>query len=224
MKKLLLVLTFLFPFCAYAKDIIIDERITDVYFANGVSNTKDDARESSDLIYKVALKDLYNSDELAMDKEARYKLLYNYTYGSVLGHLFDILEEFTPNQIDDKYFWIAYEVGLKAVCNKVQDGSWKKFAKDTIIGFIVDNIVDPVQEMLGITFLDDLIDIIAGFFVTKDPCDVILSAAGLTLGIVHDIDFKSQIADMRESVRSGHHAIIVAHSQGNLFAKAGASL
>jgi hypothetical protein len=32
MKKLLLIVAFLFPFCAYAKDIIIDERIANIYF------------------------------------------------------------------------------------------------------------------------------------------------------------------------------------------------
>jgi hypothetical protein len=32
MKKMLLILSSLFPILVYAKDIIIDERITDVYF------------------------------------------------------------------------------------------------------------------------------------------------------------------------------------------------
>jgi hypothetical protein len=45
MKKLLLILALMFPVFIYAKDIIIDERITNIYFCpyeNNLTNRKND--------------------------------------------------------------------------------------------------------------------------------------------------------------------------------------
>jgi hypothetical protein len=66
MKKLLLFLLFLLPIFLNSQTIEIDERKNNIYFANGIMNTRDNARKSLDLIYEATKNDIYSNNEADM--------------------------------------------------------------------------------------------------------------------------------------------------------------
>jgi len=120
MKKLKFILTvILIPLVLNANISSIDERVTDIYFANGILNTKKDAQASLDLIEETTLEDIYNGDEKTRDLETQYKLLYNNTYGKFM----DALEVMDQKKGEHKLFWIvmdtifdvAGKLGFKAI-------------------------------------------------------------------------------------------------------------
>jgi hypothetical protein len=105
MKKILLILTFLFPIHLYAQDIIIDERITDIYYANGIMTTERDAYISLDLIRNATLQDIYNNNLSERKRETNFDLLYNETYNM----FWDKLETFKQKKMDDRWFWVTVD-------------------------------------------------------------------------------------------------------------------
>jgi hypothetical protein len=140
MKKLLLVLTVvLLPIYAYAQDIIIDERITDIYYANGVANTREQALVSlTDIIRPSALQDIYSNDESAMLRETDYKLLYNQSYTIIP----DLLEAFEQKKQDHRWFWAALDVVVSAGCDYFQGGKLKEIVRSLLTDLIKDLIAD----------------------------------------------------------------------------------
>jgi myosin-crossreactive antigen len=104
MKKLLFILTALFYIGTFAQAITVDERINDIFFANGIMTTEKQAWESSDLIYEATKKDIYDNKELAMSKEVDFKLAYNHSYGFAM----DMLEVFSQKKAEHKYFWQVF--------------------------------------------------------------------------------------------------------------------
>lgn len=89
MKKILFLL--LIPFILLANTHIpIDERVTDIYFANGIMNSKKDARASLKLIEDEVLLKLYSGDKLEMEKHHNFDTAYNESYGMGL----DLFESF----------------------------------------------------------------------------------------------------------------------------------
>ncbi|MDR1451739.1 MAG: cadherin domain-containing protein [Helicobacteraceae bacterium] len=176
-------------------------------------NTRDNAQDSLHKIIKpVALKDIYSNDESVMLRETDYKLLYNESHGLIP----DILEAFELKKQDHRWFWAAVSTASNSICKLASGGSLKSLIKDIIVGLITDLLVDPLQSLLETTMLDDLVDLIIGI-VKLDVCDVLFGEAGLAIDIPLDAVFVEQIAQLRESVRSGRHVFVVAHSQGNLF-------
>jgi hypothetical protein len=105
MKKLLLFLIFLFPIFLNAQTADIDERKNDIYYANGIMNTRTQAQDSSNLIYEAAKKDFYNSNTTAMKRETDYKLLYNESHSM----FWDLLEAFQQKRVEHKYYWLAVD-------------------------------------------------------------------------------------------------------------------
>jgi predicted transcriptional regulator len=51
MKKIILTLILFLPFIVQAQEIKVDERISDVYFANGIMNTEKDAKVTHNANY-----------------------------------------------------------------------------------------------------------------------------------------------------------------------------
>ncbi len=81
MKKLLLLLfMFLLPPISSAS---IDESKTDVYFANGVDTTEEEAKHSLYKVLEPAIEqEIYNNDTTKMDQQiGKFDLLYNETHG-----------------------------------------------------------------------------------------------------------------------------------------------
>ncbi len=80
MKKLLLLLLILSPLMSSAA---VDESKTDVYFANGVDTTEEQAWEATRDTLKLAIKEeIYNNDTAKMDQQiGKFDLLYNETHG-----------------------------------------------------------------------------------------------------------------------------------------------
>ena len=84
-----MLLLLLIPFILLAK-APIDERVTDIYFANGIMNSKKDARASLKLVEDEVLLSLYNGDKLEMEKHHNFDTAYNESYGMGL----DLFESF----------------------------------------------------------------------------------------------------------------------------------
>ncbi len=81
MKKLLLLLfMFLLPPISSAS---IDESKTDVYFANGVDTTEEQAKLSLYMVLKPAIEqEIFSGDTAKMDQQiGTFDLLYNETHG-----------------------------------------------------------------------------------------------------------------------------------------------
>ncbi|VAW48065.1 hypothetical protein MNBD_GAMMA04-158 [hydrothermal vent metagenome] len=80
MKKLLLLLLILSPLMSNAA---VDESKTDVYFANGIDTTEEQAWEALDEIITPSIeKDIFSGDTAKMDQQiGKFDLLYNETHG-----------------------------------------------------------------------------------------------------------------------------------------------
>ena len=66
MSKIVLLL--LLPLVLLADTQSIDERQTDIYFANGIMNSRGDALKSLGLIYDEMARVIYGGDKIKMDK------------------------------------------------------------------------------------------------------------------------------------------------------------
>jgi hypothetical protein len=95
MKKIVLFLIFLFSFLS-SQEIVIDERKNDIYFANGIMNTKRDAESSLALLYEATKKGIYDGNTETMKRFTSFDLLYNESHGMFL----DLLEAFKQKKTE----------------------------------------------------------------------------------------------------------------------------
>ncbi|MDR2789857.1 MAG: hypothetical protein LBB59_02630 [Campylobacteraceae bacterium] len=105
MKKLLFILILLFSANLYASITEIDERKNDIYYANGVLNTKEQVWASLDIIKDSVVQNIYNNNETAMFKETHFDVLYNESNGM----FWDLLEAFQQKRVEHKYYWLAVD-------------------------------------------------------------------------------------------------------------------
>jgi len=106
MKRVLFLL--LIPFIAFANTGFINECVTDVYFANGIMNSKKDARDSLKLIKDEIQATFYNDDEAEMLKHHNFDTAYNESYGMAS----DLFKSFLQ-KVDDSYVVAALWSGFK---------------------------------------------------------------------------------------------------------------
>ena len=108
MKKLFfLFLIVVIPFQLVANSVI-DERVSDIYYGNGILTTKAEADYAKDKILAISiLSDIYHGDKAAMQAKHgdELKLAYNSTFktlpvagidelGEVAGGILDIMESY----------------------------------------------------------------------------------------------------------------------------------
>jgi hypothetical protein len=139
---IIILLSFVLITSVTAATIKVDERVNDLYFANGIKNTEDDAKFS--LYYKLqpsVKKDIYNNDEDAMSREVDFGLLYNQTHGI----FFDLLEAFDQKKADHKYFWFVGDFVLDMVTDAVCGGITSIDVIKSIVGKGLDEIEDAPQ-------------------------------------------------------------------------------
>ena len=80
-KSLFLIPLFLIPLSSQASDLTIDETKSDIYFANGILTTEEDAQSSLDLIREKTLEEQYSGNIVKMKQELNFDTAYNQTYG-----------------------------------------------------------------------------------------------------------------------------------------------
>jgi len=102
MRKYFLSLLLLIAFVTLSQaEENINECISDIYFANGINTSKDDARNQLNFIIKPqVLKDVFHSDEEKMNQTVSFKLAYNNT----LGIAFDLLEAYGQKKAEHDTF------------------------------------------------------------------------------------------------------------------------
>ncbi|MDR0579009.1 MAG: cadherin domain-containing protein [Campylobacteraceae bacterium] len=223
MKKLFLILTFLFiPFYLNAQTIVIDERINDIYFANGIMNTEEDAWKSSSLLEKATLKDIYNGDIVSMKRETDFKLLYNHTYGLYA----DKLEAFNQKKAEHKYFWIVMEAFISIAGKTTKASIFTDAAKDEIADMIAQEVLNALKEGVityGLEIIDqeqlkNVISALEKNYLKDKTAASLWSAISAASDILQNMDLNKQFDALTASISSGYQAIIVAHSEGNFFA------
>jgi hypothetical protein len=219
MKKLLLFLILLSSFLN-SQYITIDERVNDIFFANGILNTREDARKSLALIRDATKNDIYNGNTDAMLRETNYDILYNYTYGVGL----DVLEAFFQKKAEHKYFWMAMSAIVevsgkieKEIAKGITEEALKKYIKETLTETFLKQIRNELLDVVQDEFeIDGLTNAIAAL----EDSSFLRSWIGLVQAIVEEIEtinLNEQLKSVEKSIMSGHNSIIIAHSQGNLF-------
>jgi len=195
----------------------INECMSDVYFANGINTMHEDAKFQLDyLIEPQVSKNIFNSDDEKMNQTVSYKLAYNNT----LGIAFDLLESYGQKKAEHGTFWwtlgTIYDVfggiakqGLKEVTSETLE----KIILDTLKSSASQFIVDPLIEEVGLKDLVSLIKDLRANVTPKNVWQTLMDSAAA----LENYDVTKQLGSYKNSIKLGHSAIVIAHSQGNLF-------
>jgi len=219
MKKFLffIFVVTLFGSYLYAEEEKINECMNDIYFANGINTTRFEAKNKlNKIIQPQVFVDQFNLDEEQMNLSVSFILAYNNT----LGIAFDLLEAYGQKKAEHKYFWwtlsTMFDVfggiakqGLKELTSEGLEALIVETLKKTANEFIVNPLIDEV----GLTDLANLMkDLRSGVSPSNVWQTLVDSAAAL-----ENYDTTKQLSSYKNSIKSGHSAIVIAHSQGNLF-------
>lgn len=217
-RYLYLILTIsIFNSYLYAEEEKINECMSDIYFANGINTKRTEAREQLDnIIRKEVLISQFNLDEEKMNKAVDFKLAYNNT----MGIAFDLLESYGQKKAEHGTFWwtlgTMYDVfggiakqGLKELTSEGLEALIVETLKKTASQFIVDPLLDEVG-------LKDLASLIKDLRSGKSPSNVWQTLVDATTAL-ENYDTTKQLGSYKNSIKLGHSAIVIAHSQGNLF-------
>ncbi len=216
-KFLFIIATFVFfSFSAQAEENI-NECMNDIYFANGINTTQEDAKyQLENIIYIQVLKGSFNSDEEKMNKTVDFKLAYNNT----MGIAFDLLEAYGQKKAEHGTFWwtlgTMYDVfggiakeGLKEVTSEGLEAIIVETLKNTASQFIV----NPLIEEAGLKDLASLMKDLRSGVSPSNVWDTLVDSAA----VLENYDSTKQLSSYKNSIKLGHSAIVIAHSQGNLF-------
>ncbi len=106
MKKFILLL--LIPLIGFSADFTIDERKSDIYFANGVLTDDGNATANLNLIWKKTAFELYDGNITKMEKELGFHKAYNQTFGFASD-----FHESWMQLADEDMGWGALRAGIK---------------------------------------------------------------------------------------------------------------
>ncbi|MDR0408575.1 MAG: hypothetical protein LBH45_06655 [Campylobacteraceae bacterium] len=201
-------------------NIIIDERINDVYYLNGKLITKRDAKKSLDLIEDIILNDTYKGDKLAKKRETNFDLLYNSSYGFYV----DLLEAFNQKKADHQYFWITVEAVVTIAGKTSTIGIATDTAKGKVLDMIAKEMLNTAKELAitgGLEAVDQewLKNIISSIedALKKRTGSYTWSMINAISDTLQEMDLNVQFEALSNGIASGHQAIIVAHAEGNFF-------
>jgi len=219
MKKYLLLILVMFSFSSLvqAEEENINECMSDIYFANGINTSREEAKiQLIDLVRKQVSISQFNRDETKMNQTVDFKLAYNNT----LGIAFDLLESYNQKKAEHGTFWwtlgTIYDVyggiakqGLKEVTSEALEEIIVETLKKTASQFIVDPLIDEA----GLTDLAKLIKDLRSNVAPSNVWDTLVDSAAA----LENYDVTKQLGSYKNSIKLGHSAIVIAHSQGNLF-------
>lgn len=221
MKNLLLLLVFLISFQLSANEI--DERVSDIYFGNGILTTQAEAEKSLYNILKPSIKNkIYFNDEENIKKSHNFALAYNSTFkttevagipggelGEVAGGILDIMESY--EQLNNTSVgWKAFS----ALKSMVMEIGFKRqpigtYLKKKIFDYLINKALpDYLATYISVQMTEN--DFARVKKLSEKAVDDIIKKA-------HDEDLKEMVSNYKKSIKAGHGVIAVTHSQGNLF-------
>jgi len=219
MKKFIII-AFIFTFLIsslYSKSLIINECMNDIYFANGINTTRQDAqRQLKHLLKEEVKKNIFNGNSSKMKKTVNFKLAYNNT----LGVAFDLLEAYQQKKSEHGTFWWVLgtffevygkiaKVGVKKVTNEIIEDIIKEQLKKTAKKFLV----DPIIKEAG---LNDFVKLVKDLKSNVEPKNI-WATINDSVSALENYDKSKQLNSYKKSIKQGHSVIVVAHSQGNFF-------
>jgi len=218
MRKILLSIVILTAFSTFVQAVeAINECMNDIYFANGINASKDDARKQlHTLVKSQVLQNQFNQDEEKMNQAVSFKLAYNNT----LGIAFDLLEAYGQKKAEhDTFWWVlgtTYDVFgsiAKQAAQELTSEGLEALIVETLKKTASQFIVDPLVEEAGLKDLAKLMkDLRSGVSPSNVWSTLVDSATAL-----ENYDATTQLNSYKNSIKLGHSAIVIAHSQGNLF-------
>ncbi|MBD3789253.1 MAG: hypothetical protein IE885_02610 [Campylobacterales bacterium] len=134
----------------YANDVAINECKSDVYFANGIRTTAEDADSNQKLIWKKVLAEQYGSNLSKMEKELNFKTAYNNTYG-FSGDIYEAYLQLASESEGwrDLYLFISYVVGHTG-----DEKDWYNQALSLITGMNEEMIRQAYEADLSVQITD----------------------------------------------------------------------
>ena len=174
-----------------------DEKVTDIYFANGVGNSEEDAMMSAGHLSK------FYTDKLKPLKERFGTANFPYAYNPTLGEFYDVVEVLHQKSREAGFSeWLS---GLQ-ILRLIQGGlNSAEFAS------VVKVVLLPLSIIPGFSFALDELFRFASDEITKAQAEAIKNIPEVEA--LHTDLYTS-------SLRAGKRVFVIAHSQGNLFTNA----
>ena len=220
MRKVLVLFVVFFSILLQAE---IDERKSDVYFANGINTKQDDAEKGA---YTLR-------DETEVDYPKAFKSIVDWkvSYNKTKGFQQDIYESSIQAlfvKLDDKDHWsqkagavvwvVDTVMGLPGVKDLVKGAIYfagKKIVKEELKDLLLDEAKRTFAKK-GLALTKEEILFLSDVLFDELLDNLLSGPLDSTLDDINK-DVETQYVAYMESVKKGHGVIIVAHSQGNFF-------
>ena len=149
-KYFIYLLLILSTIAVLANDVAINECKSDIYFANGIRTTAEDADNNQKIIWKKVLAEQYGGNLLKMEKELNFKTAYNKTYG-FSGDIYEAYLQLANESEGwrDLYLFISYVVG-----NTGDEKDWYNQALSLITGMNEEMIRQAYEADLSVQITD----------------------------------------------------------------------
>jgi hypothetical protein len=220
MRKLFLTLILLYSTFLYAE---IDERKSDVYFANGVDTDIGEANKAKNELDKQTKK-LYPE---AYKQIKDWKVSYNETHGfqqdiyeSAIQKLFTKLDDTHSGYgYAGATAWVVDTVmqtpGLKDFVKGALYFGGRKLVKDTLKELLIEETKNTLAKRGLILSKEDIL-FLADLIFDELLDNLLANPLDDTLDDINK-DVLTQATAYANSIEQGHGVIVVAHSQGNFF-------
>lgn len=224
MRKIL----FLLLFCLTFASAEINEYLSDVYFANGIDTSEDDA--------KLSIKDINDSIKTNYPEAYKYVDNWNVSYNHTHGIGIDLYESMLQKIYEDSpgksflpFLWnfdevfghlkITFKQIVERISKKVPKNAVKEYAsaaaktiaKETVQYFnkkYAKNFTEEQLELMFNNIFDHIIEESIGSFIDVSEEEIKSQESA---------DVNTHFLKYTQSIKDGHGVIIIAHSQGNLF-------
>ena len=205
----------------------INECLSDVYFANGIDTSEDDA--------KLAIEDINNSIRIKYPNSYKYvanwKVSYNHTHGKGIDLYESFLQKIDESMttmitweildlLDYSFKGLAKKAALKVGKKQIQKAG-KEWGK-----VIAKKIIDKFADRYGLVYVKGvplnraaIEAIVDGIFeeLIDELVDMYLSMQEDKIREEEESDIETQFKAYKESIKNGHGVVVIAHSQGNFF-------
>ena len=193
----------------------IDERVSDIYYGNGILTTKETADHTlfETIKKNTVLQNIYNDDKLKMERLHKFYLAYNTTAlehfkTQSIAEFFDRLE--TYEQLTNTSMgWAAFNglfgLGKDYFAKKIlKAADANKLIARLIVAGVPKKIAEKIVETLGVEAIERVLEEIGNIVIYDGDT-------------IHEDDVQEQVKNYKNSIESGHMVIALGYGQGNLF-------